>query len=162
MPAQWDATAHAFTRLPRQGGQMSRFSLSNSSFARFFWQRSNFTQRHSIPLDSLNKVAKRLDFSLDILLDKNMHSSVSLAGKYKWWYIFLADKRCGNMSSWKVERKVERKIESFGHTCSTTLNYRSTLRSNVEEKMKWTIESFGQGLTLVQLFQLTLRLFTTA
>ena len=33
LPTQLDATAHAFTRLRRQGGQTSRFSLNNS-FAR--------------------------------------------------------------------------------------------------------------------------------
>ena len=46
------------------------FSLNNNSFARFFLQRSNFTQHHSTPLDSLNKVAKRLDFFLDFLSSK--------------------------------------------------------------------------------------------
>ena len=39
-----------------------------------------------------------------------------------------------------------RRIEPFGHICSTTLNNLSTLRSNVEEKIECKIESFGQGL----------------
>ena len=64
LPAQGDAIAHAFTRLPRQGCQTSRFSFSYNYFARFFCQRSNFAQHHLTPLDSLHKVAKRLDFSL--------------------------------------------------------------------------------------------------
>ena len=50
--------------------------------------------------------------------------------------------RVAEMSSWKVERK----IEPFGHLCSTTLNNLSTLRSNVEEKIEWKIESFGLSL----------------
>jgi len=44
---------------------------STSSFARFFRQKSNFTQHQSIPLDSLNKVAKRLAFPLHFLSCKN-------------------------------------------------------------------------------------------
>ena len=48
-------------------------------------------------------------------------------------------------------RKVERKIESFGHICSTTLNHPSTLRSNVEEKVERKVESFGQGLKVEQM-----------
>ena len=78
--------------------------------------------------------------------NESIRSSVSLAYKYKWWKIFLADTRYGSMSRWKVERKVEGKIESFRHTCSTTLKHRSTLRSNVEGKMEWKIDSFGKGL----------------
>ena len=76
-----------------------------------------------------------------------MRSSVSLG-----WQIFVTVNTLScytkwNMSSLTVERKVERKTESFRHTCSTTLNYRSTLSSNVEKKIEGKIESFGQGFT---------------
>ena len=40
-------------------------------FCSIFLTKINFTQHHSTPLDSLNKVAKRLDFSPDFLLSKN-------------------------------------------------------------------------------------------
>ena len=39
-------------------------------FCSIFLQRSYFTQQHSTPLDSLNKVAKWLDFFLDFLSSK--------------------------------------------------------------------------------------------
>ena len=48
------------TRWPNES-----ISLNNNSYAQFFWQRSNFSQHHSTPLDSLKEVAKRLDLSLD-------------------------------------------------------------------------------------------------
>ena len=80
-PAHVDATAHAFIRLARQGGQTGRFSLNNSSFARFFWQRSNFTQHHSTPLDSLNKVTKRLDIFIDFLSSKNIEWTMESFGQ---------------------------------------------------------------------------------
>ena len=50
LPAQGDAIAHAFTRLPRQGCQTSRFSCSYNYFARFFDKDQtslNTTRLHS-------------------------------------------------------------------------------------------------------------------
>ena len=40
-------------------------------FCSIFLKRSNFTQHHSTPLDSLNKVAKWLDFFLDFCRVEN-------------------------------------------------------------------------------------------
>ena len=68
IPGQDQVIARALTRLTRHGGQTIRFSFYNTFFTRLFLSQSNFSRYHSTPFDSLDKVAKGLDFQLDFLL----------------------------------------------------------------------------------------------